>query len=172
MKKLILSAAILASAFGSQAQLAPGSVAPDFTVTAYQSWLSTAGLNGNGTYNLYDYLDAGYTVILDVSATWCGPCWNYHLGGALDDVYINHGPAGHPGVSANTTDDVMVIWIEGDGATADATMLDGSGAIGNWIEPNATLGQIQFPMANPVSATATQINNDYNIAFYPTVYKI
>ena len=74
MKKLILSAAILASAFGSQAQLAPGSVAPDFTVTAYQSWLSTAGLNGNGTYKLYDYLDAGYTVILDVSATWCGPC--------------------------------------------------------------------------------------------------
>lgn len=172
MKKLLLSAAILASAFGAKAQLAAGSIAPDFTVTAYQSWLSTAGLNGNGTYKLYDYLDAGYTVILDVSATWCGPCWNYHLSGALDDVYINHGPAGFPGVSANTTDDVMVIWVEGDGATADATMLDGSGTIGNWVQPNATLGQIQFPMANPVSATATQINNDYNIAFYPTVYKI
>ena len=172
MKKLLLSAAIFAGVFSAQAQLAPNSVAPNFTVTAYQSWLSTAGLNGNGTYTLYDYLDAGYTVILDVSATWCGPCWNYHLGGALDDVYINHGPAGYPGVSASTTDDVMVIWVEGDGATADATMLDGSGAIGNWIQPNATLGQIQFPMANPVSATATQINNDYDIAFYPTVYKI
>ena len=172
MKKLLLSAAIFAGVFSAQAQLAPNSVAPNFTVTAYQSWLSTAGLNGNGTYTLYDYLDDGYTVILDVSATWCGPCWNYHLGGALDDVYINHGPAGYPGVSASTTDDVMVIWVEGDGATADATMLDGSGAIGNWIQPNATLGQIQFPMANPVSATATQINNDYDIAFYPTVYKI
>lgn len=172
MKKLILSAAIFAGAFGAKAQLADGSIAPDFTVTAYQSWLSTAGQNGNGTYTLYDYLDQGYTVILDVSATWCGPCWNYHLGGALDDVYINHGPAGYPGVAANTTDDVMVIWIEGDGQTADATMLDGSGTIGNWIEPNATLGQIQFPMANPASAVATQINNDYNIAFYPTVYKI
>jgi hypothetical protein len=172
MKKLLLSAAIFAGVFSAKAQLAPNSIAPNFTVTAYQSWLSTAGQNGNGTYTLYDYLDAGYTVILDVSATWCGPCWNYHLGGALDDVYINHGPAGYPGVSANTTDDVMVIWVEGDGATADATMLDGSGAIGNWIEPNATLGQIQFPMANPASATATQINNDYNIAFYPTVYKI
>jgi hypothetical protein len=172
MKKLLLSAAIFAGVFSAQAQLAPNSVAPNFTVTAYQSWLSTAGQNGNGTYTLYDYLDAGYTVILDVSATWCGPCWNYHLGGALDDVYINHGPAGYPGVSASTTDDVMVIWVEGDGATADATMLDGSGSIGNWIQPNATLGQIQFPMANPVSATATQINNDYDIAFYPTVYKI
>jgi hypothetical protein len=172
MKKLLLSAAIFAGVFSAQAQLAPNSVAPNFTVTAYQTWLSTAGQNGNGTYTLYDYLDQGYTVILDVSATWCGPCWNYHLGGALDDVYINHGPAGYPGVSASTTDDVMVIWVEGDGATADATMLDGSGSIGNWIQPNATLGQIQFPMANPVSATATQINNDYDIAFYPTVYKI
>jgi hypothetical protein len=172
MKKLLLSAAICTGAFGAKAQLADGSVAPNFTVSAYQTWLSTAGQNGNGTYTLYDYLDQGYTVIHDVSATWCGPCWNYHLGGALDDVYINHGPAGYPGVAAGTTDDVMVIWIEGDGTTADATMLDGSGAIGNWVQPNATLGQIQFPMANPASATATQINNDYDIAFYPTVYKI
>jgi hypothetical protein len=172
MKKLILSAAILASAFGAKAQLADGSIAPDFTVTAYQPWLSAAGMNNNGTFKLYDYLDAGYTVILDVSATWCGPCWNHHLTGALDDLYINHGPAGQPGVSPTTTNDVMVIWLDGDGQTADATMLDGNGAIGNWIEPNATLGQIPFPMANPISATATQINNDYDIAYFPTIYKI
>ena len=173
MKKLLLSAFVLAStSFSSNAQLADGSIAQDFTVTAYQSWLSTSGMNNNGTYNLYDYLDAGYTVILDVSATWCGPCWNHHLTGALDDLYINHGPAGQLGVSATTTDDVMVIWLDGDGATADATMLDGSGSIGNWIQPNATLGQIPFPMANPIAATASQINNGYDIAYYPTIYKI
>lgn len=173
MKKLLLSALVLAStSFSSNAQLADGSIAQDFTVTAYQSWLSTSGMNNNGTYNLYDYLDAGYTVILDVSATWCGPCWNHHLTGALDDLYINHGPAGQLGVSATTTDDVMVIWLDGDGATADATMLDGSGSIGNWIQPNATLGQIPFPMANPIAATASQINNGYDIAYYPTIYKI
>jgi len=173
MKKLVFSALILAStSFSSNAQLADGSIAPDFTVTAYQSWLSTAGMSNNGTYNLYDYLDAGYTVILDVSATWCGPCWSHHLTGALDDLYINHGPAGQLGVSATTTDDVMVIWLDGDGATADATMLDGAGTIGNWIEPNATLGQIPFPMANPITATANQINNGYNINYFPTLYKI
>jgi hypothetical protein len=66
----------------------------------------------------------------------------------------------------------MVIWVEGDGQTADATMLDGSGAIGNWIEPNAQLGQVQFPMANPLTAVANQINSGYDIAYFPTVYKI
>ena len=172
MKKLLLSAVLMGSVFSSNAQLADGSIAQDFTVTAYQPWLSAAGMNNNGTYNLYDYLDAGYTVILDVSATWCGPCWNHHLTGALDDLYINHGPAGHLAVSATTTNNVMVIWLDGDGATADATMLDGNGSIGNWVEPNATLGQIPFPMANPVTATANQINNDYNIAYFPTIYKI
>ncbi len=173
MKKLLFSALILAGGtFSSKAQLADGSIAPDFTVNAYQSWLSNQGLNSNGSYNLYDYLDQGYTVFVDVSATWCGPCWSHHLTGALDDLYINHGPAGHYGVSGTTTDDVMVIWLDGDGTTADATMLDGNGSIGNWIEPNATLGQIPFPMANPPSATANQINNDYEIAYFPTIYKI
>lgn len=173
MKKLLFSALIMAGgSFTSNAQLADGSIAPDFTVSAYQSWLSTAGMNNDGTFNLYDYLDAGYTVILDVSATWCGPCWNHHLTGALDDLYVNHGPAGELGVSASTTDDVMVMWMDGDGTTADATMLDGAGSIGNWIEPNATLGQIPFPMCNPASTIANQINNDYNIGYFPTIYRI
>jgi len=175
MKKLLFSAlafSLSATMNTSVAQLTPGSFAPNFTVSAYQPWLATGGENGNGTYTLYDYLDAGYTVFLDVSATWCGPCWNYHTGGALDELYINHGPAGYPGVSASTTDNVMVIWVEGDGTTADATMLDGAGTIGNWIEPNATLGQVQFPMANPASGIATQINNDYNIGYFPTIYRI
>ena len=171
MKRLLLSAAVLAGATSANAQLAAGSFAPDFTVTAYQSWLSGEGMNNNRTYNLYDYLDAGYTVIMDVSATWCGPCWSYHTSGELEDLYYNHGPAGFPGVSPTTTDDVMVIWVEGDGTTADATMLDGSGTIGNWIEPTAG-NQVQFPMANPASTAANQINNDYAIGYFPTIYKI
>jgi hypothetical protein len=170
MKKTLL-AGMLFLGLGANAQLSNGSIAPNFTVNAYQPGLQTAGMNGNGTYSLYDYLDAGYTVILDVSATWCGPCWNYHLTNALDDLYAAHGPAGHPGVNANTTDDVMVIWIEGDGSTADATMLDGAGAIGNWINPTGN-HEVQFPMANPPSALASQINNGFSIAYYPTVYRI
>ena len=169
MKKLLLSASLLISALGAQAQLAPGSIAPDFTVSAYQTWLSTAGMNNNGSYNLYDYLDAGYTVILDVSATWCGPCWNFHLTGALEDLYAAHGPAGFPGVNQGTTDDVMVFWIDASSSSTDATMMDGSGGIGNWIEPT-TGNQIQYPMTNLASPAA--FSNDYAIPYFPTVYKI
>lgn len=161
----------LLTGLSASAQLADGSYAEDFTVTAYQPGLAAAGMNSNGTYNLYDYLDAGYTVYLDVSATWCGPCWNYHNTGALEELYYNHGPAGQPGVSPTTTDDVMVIWLDGDGTTADATMLDGAGTIGNWINPTGS-EEITFPMANPAASIANQINADYEIAYFPTIYKI
>ena len=170
MKKLILSLFLTCSALTSSfSQLADGSLAPNFTVSAYQTWLNGAGQSQNGSYNLYSYLDAGYTVILDVSATWCGPCWNYHLGGALEDLYAAHGPAGFPGVSANTTDDIMVFWIDASASSADATMMDGSGSIGNWIEPTAG-NQIQYPMTNLASPAA--FGTDYNIAYFPTIYKI
>jgi len=145
----------------SWSQLAPGAFGQDFTVSDQLG----------ETHNLYSYLDEGYTVFLDVSATWCGPCWSYHTGGALDDVYINHRPAGAPGVAAATSDDVLVIWIDGDGATTDADMAGtGANTQGNWLNPAGTA--IDFPMANPASAAATQINTDYAIAYYPTIYRI
>ena len=147
MKKILLSALVCSALFASNshAQLADGSVAPDFTVTDI-----------NGTqHNLYSYLDQGYSVVMDVSATWCGPCWSYHQSGALEDLYVNHGPAGFPGVSANTTDDVMVLWFEGDGSTTQAD-LEGTGGNtqGNWLAGTA------FPIIDDASQ-----NGPYQIAF-------
>ena len=144
MKKLVLSlvAAVMAPVL-SWSQLAPGSFGQDFTITD----------QFGETHNLYSYLDDGYTVFLDVSATWCGPCWGYHTGGALDEVYINHGPVGAPGVAATTSDDVMVIWIDGDGTTTDADMAGtGGNTQGNWLNPAGTA--IDFPMANPAAAAS------------------
>ena len=145
----------------SFAQLPAGSYAENFAIT------DQFGVS----HNLYNYLDQGYTVYLDVSATWCGPCWDFHLSGALDELYINHGPAGAPGVSASTTDEVMVIWIDGDGQTTAADMAGTSANTqGNWLNPSGT--PIDFPMANPAAAVANSINDDYAIAFFPTIYKI
>ena len=105
MKKNLLIAIIALFTFSNaQAQLPDGSVVPDWTLT---------DLNGT-SHNLYTYLDNWYTVFIDFSATWCGPCWGYHISGALENLYVDNGPAGMPNVSPTTTDDVMVFFIEGD----------------------------------------------------------
>jgi len=161
-KALLLMVVAVMSSTMSFAQLPAGSFGQDFTIT------DQFGVS----HNLYNYLDQGYTVYLDVSATWCGPCWNFHNTGALDDLYVNHGPAGAPGVSAATTDEVMVIWIDGDGATTAADMAGtGTNTQGNWLNPSGT-APIEFPMANPATALAGTINNDYAIGYYPTIYRI
>jgi hypothetical protein len=155
MKKILLSAILCSSLFASKsiAQLPDGSIAPDFTTT---------DVNGN-THNLYDYLNQGYTVVLDISATWCGPCWNYHVGGSLEDLWENHGPAGEPGVSANTTDDVVVLWFEGDSGTALSELENSN--LGNWLLPNGNA--VNFPMCND-----DNIAQLYNLPYWPIIYTI
>lgn len=173
MKHALLSLFAILSISFVKAQLPDGSIAPNFTVTAFQPDLNASGMNGNGTYSLYDYLDAGYTVFLDFSTTWCSPCWNYHSSGALDVLYKQHGPLlpGHPGVNANSTNDVMVLWVELDGSTGSSDMLDGAGTIGNWINPTGN-EEIPYPMANPEWLEVNTLNTIYTINGYPTVYMI
>ena len=155
MKKILLSAILCSSLFASKsiAQLPDGSVAPNFTTT---------DVNGN-SHTLYDYLDQGYTVVLDISATWCGPCWNYHTGGALEELWEDHGPAGQPGVSANTTDDVVVLWFEGDSGTPLSELENSS--LGNWLLPNGNA--VNFPMCND-----DNIAQLYNLPYWPIIYTI
>lgn len=151
MKKVLSLFAGVALSTTMFAQLAPGSTAPDWTFT---------DLNGN-SWNLYTLTAQGKTVFIDVSATWCGPCWNYHNTHALRDVYDQYGPTGtiSPG-------EVMVFFIEGDQATTIAD-LNGTGTNtqGDWVTGTT------YPIIDPGTNTNT-FNNDYAIAYFPTIYKV
>lgn len=156
MKKLLFSISLL-TGLTATAQLPDGSIAPDFTLT---------DIDGV-THNLYTYLDAGKTVFIDVSATWCGPCWNYHNTGALEDLWVAHGPAGGNGVDANTTDDVIVLYIEGDGTTTSADLHGtGGNTQGDWVTG------VEHPIIDPAANIINAFNDDYAIGYFPTIYKI
>ncbi len=133
----------------ANAQIPDGSLAPDFNAT---------DLNG-ASYNLYSLLDSGYTVFLDVSATWCGPCWNYHNSGALENLYEQYGP--------NGTNEVRVFFIEGDNSTNLACLYGPSGCVGgtqgNWVAGTP------YPIIHSQGPT---IANSYQINYFPTIFCI
>ncbi|MEY4594151.1 MAG: hypothetical protein RIQ47_561 [Bacteroidota bacterium] len=147
MKKLLLAlftcAGLLTSSVTS-AQMAAGTLAPDFTGT---------DLNGN-TWNLYTLLDSGKTVFIDVSATWCGPCWSFHNTGRLESLYNTYGPPG--------TNEIMVLFVEGDGSTTLADLQGtGSNTQGDWITGTP------YPIIDDAS-----IGNILDINYFPTIYMI
>jgi hypothetical protein len=142
MKKSILLIFALVSFFG-QAQLPVGSTAPDFTVT---------DINGN-THNLYNYTSAGKTVVLKVSAVWCGPCWSNHTAGHMSDLHYSYGP--------NGSNDVVVIYIEGDANTPASSLSGGGNSLGNWVAGTP------YPIVD--SAT---VASQYQIGFFPTFFVI
>jgi thiol-disulfide isomerase/thioredoxin len=128
----------------AQAQLSDGSIAPDFTAT---------DLNGV-EHNLFDLLNQEKTVILDVSATWCPPCWSYHNSGVLEDIWEQYGPDG--------TDEIFIFHIEGDGGTTVADLYGtGTNTLGDWVEGT------HYPIIN-----SSQIANSYQISYFPTLYSI
>ncbi len=143
---LLLSLFLLSTQ--SNAQIADGSVAPDFTAE---------DIYGN-EHNLYELLDQGKTVILDMFATWCGPCWSYHTQHVLEDIYQEYGP--------NGTDEIYVFAIEGDGNTdveciSTNTTAECSSSWGDWTEG------ISYPIIDSRS-----IFSAYECRYYPTLYMV
>ena len=78
MKKVLLFAVYFVC-FLSYGQMADNSYAPNITLT---------DTDGN-TFDLYSELDQGKTVILDLFATWCSPCWSFAQGGVMESLQDN-----------------------------------------------------------------------------------
>jgi thiol-disulfide isomerase/thioredoxin len=130
--------------WAAQAQLSDGTKAPEITITDQEGDIHV----------LYDYLNAGKTVIIDIFATWCGPCWTLHQNHVLENIYQAYGPDG--------TDELMVFSIEGDAATSHADLLGtGGNTQGNWVEG------ISFPIIED-----TSIPGLFGLTYWPTIYVI
>lgn len=151
MKQLIQYALCFCLSFllfnTATAQMQDGLFAPD---------LSFTDLDGN-SYNLYDILNEDKTLILELSATWCPPCWDFHNSGILENIHNQYGP--------NGTDEVRVFFFEADPSTNEACLTSAAGCNnttqGNWVAGTP------FPIANDNS-----IAQLYELAYFPTLYAV
>lgn len=143
------------------AQLPNGSYAPNFTGYEIDK------TNGNilsTPITLYDMTDAGYPVFVDVFATWCGPCWNFHSAGYFEGLYNQYGP--------NGTNEVRVLGIEG--SNGNYASLSGTGAdAGGYSSQGNWLAGVEYPVIPlKMSPNTTAFNSAYAIAYFPTIYMI
>lgn len=137
----------MAASVKISAQLQPGSIAPDFTAK---------DLNGQ-SWHLYELLDQGKIVLLEISATWCAPCWAYHNSHAMHHFYEQHGPDGDK--------KAQVLFIEGDPKTNVNCLYGPSGC--NDFTPGNWIADTPFPIINDDS-----IAKWYEIGYFPTIFVV
>lgn len=119
-----------------------------------QSWTAT-GIDGN-SYNIDSIVNTGKTVLVDISANWCAPCWDFHITGILEKLYHEFGPEG--------TNDLFIIFVDGDPASSMANLSGvGPQAMGNWIQTTP------YPIIGPYGQGAA-VKSNYVMNGYPSLF--
>jgi hypothetical protein len=146
-RKLLPFLLAVAPVLRLSAQLPNGSTAPDFIAQ---------DIFGQ-THHLYQLLEQGKIVVLEISATWCPPCWVYHNSGAMQELYEAHGPAGD--------NKLQVLWVEGDPGTNLNCLYGPSGcnggSTGNYVAGTP------YPIIDNAAIAAA-----YQITYYPSIFII
>lgn len=170
MKKILLFALAVLMATASFAQFmakpqARESVAAKGTMdTPVWAQIGTpfvaTDINGN-TVDLQAILNSGTSIVIDYSCTWCGPCWNMHQSGLLEDI--------------NNMPNVQVIWVEIEGNnTVEAIYGNSAGGStqGNWtIDNNGN--PIPYPIIDD-NASRTCLNTCASLyeGYVPSIFFI
>ncbi|MBK6362416.1 MAG: T9SS type A sorting domain-containing protein [Saprospiraceae bacterium] len=142
MKQFLPIFLLLLSGFTSYGQLESGTLLPGN--------IRTTDIKGDSV-DVFKWLAEGKTVVLDIFATWCGPCWSFHNSGYLKQLHEQYGPQG--------TDELRIVAIESDGTTAESELYNS--ALGNW-----TTG-VKYPIVNNHTFSSL-----LKISFFPTLYII
>ena len=179
MKKRLLLGAMLMGAFAVNAQITDGSPAPEVSgqqvlSVAYPNMTipkpaDEAVVTYGETISLQAYLDQGKTVVMDGSATWCGPCWSFHNSHTLRDLYNAYGPEG--------SDELRVIFVEADPGTKVGELGGQEGTVnpGNVERGNPQgdwLADVPYPVIDSNVLATSVANGGYGLPAYPSVYVI
>jgi thiol-disulfide isomerase/thioredoxin len=151
-KKIYLFFFALCVSFSTRlsAQIPDSSFCPNFT---------GIDING-GRHTLYNYLDSGYTVFVDVATTWCPPCWDLHTSGIFKKFYAQYGP--------NGTNKARVLFIEAETTNSLAQL---QGTTTDSTRRGLTYGNFITNTPYPIIDDAA-IAKLLQVESYPTVFAI
>ncbi|MBO4654581.1 MAG: T9SS type A sorting domain-containing protein [Bacteroidales bacterium] len=175
MKKIftLFAVVMFVGFYSGQAQDPDGSFAKDFNL--YEINKTSGNMETDHVINLYSLLNDYKTVYIDVSASTCGPCYNFHNTGTLKNLWTNYGPS-------STVNDSYVLFIEDAETGSTWTSLTGGG-YGNQGTWNVVSG-VEYPVIplfispNYVYGSAACNANTFNIDYddiiegYPSVFMV